>query len=492
MDKAIRYAREAGDRATEAAAFEAAVELYRSALDVLERFGPEDPILRCELLLAIGMGYDMIGDHASRDRWSVDAAEAARSTGRADLFAHAALGYGGAWLPAAIQPDPKAEALLKEALQRLGQGVWPLRARVTARLAHWMQNARPYEERRLLADEALALARRGDDRGTLASVIFDRCWALDGPDDVDEELALADEVLQFADDVGVLELWVQGMRIRLGALAERGDYEDARRAGREFARLAHELRHPEALRLVNLWEVVQAATEGRFEDAERLSAEQFARLQEMKHPQALLVLTGQTFAWRWMQGRAGEYLPIFAGLHQSDPSNLTWSASLAWITAETEDLERTQTILGELTPAAVARIDRNYLWFGTIAGFAQAAAAVGDRDWAAALAERAFPYATRSCTLGLLSFNGAMAYHLGVLLDVLGRWDEAVSQLDAALERHETMGARPFTAFTQQAQATTLRHRGRPGDRERADELEKAALVTSAELGLQALERRSA
>ncbi len=490
-DKAIRYARLAGDRATEAVAFETAVEQYRTALDLLDRFGPDDPILRCELLLSIGSGYDMIGDHASRDRWFVDAAEGARSAGRADLFARAALGYGGAWLPAAILPDPNAEALLDEALQRLGDTVWPLRARVTARFAHWLQNARPYEERRRLADEALALARQVEDPATLASVIFDRCWALDGPDDVEDELALAEEVLRLADDVGVLEFLVQGMRIRLGALAERGDYEDARRTGRGFARLAHELRHPEALRLVNLWEVVEAAIEGRFEDAERLSEEQFARLQEMKHPQALLVLTGQTFAWRWLLGRAGEYLPIFTGLHGSDPSNLTWSASLAWITAETGDLEQARSILGELTPGAVARIDRNYLWFGTIAGFANAAALVGDRDWAAALVDRAMPYAGRNCTLGLLSFNGAMALHIGVLLGVLERWDEAVTHLDAALERHETMGARPYAALTQQAQAVALRRRGRPGDRGRADELEEAALATAASLGLRAVEQRA-
>jgi hypothetical protein len=394
-------------------------------------------------------------------------------------------------LPAAILPDPTAEALLEEALQRLGDAVWPLRARVTARLAHWLQNARPYEERHALADEALQLARRIEDPATLASVIFDRCWALDGPDDVEDELALADEVLRLADDVGVLELWVQGMRIRLGALAERGDLEAARETGRDFARLAHELRHPEALRLVNLWEVVEAAIEGRFEDAERLSAEQFARLQEMKHPQALLVLTGQTFAWRWMQGRAGEYLTIFEGLHASDPSNKTWSATLAWIAAETGDLDQARSILDELTPTAVGGIDRNYLWFGTMTGFAHAAALVGEREWAAALVDRAMPYAGRNCTLGLLSFNGAMALHIGVLLGVLEQWDQAVAQLDAALERHQAMGARPYIAFTQQAQANVLRRRARPGDRERADELEKDALVTAADLGLQAVERRA-
>ena len=115
-----------------------------------------------------------------------------------------------------------------------------------------------------------------------------------------------------------------------------------------------------------------------------------------------------------------------------------------------------------------------------MAGFASAASLVGDRDWAAALVDRAMPYAGRNCTLGLLSFNGAMALHLGVLLGVLDRWDRAVDQLEAALERHQAMGARPYLAFTQQAQANALRHLARPGDRERADELEKDALVTAA------------
>jgi class 3 adenylate cyclase len=490
-DKAIRYARYAGDQATEATAFDAAADQYRTALDVLDRFGPEDPILRCQLLLALGTAYDMIGDHASRDRWFLQAADAARSVDRADLLAEAALGYGGAWLPAAIRPDGTAEELLEETLRRLGEEVGPLRARVMARLAHWLQNARPYRTRRSLADEALEQARELADPATLAAVIFDRCWALDGPDDVQDELALADEVLRLADDVGVLEVSIQGMRIRIGALAERGDYEEARRTGREFARLARELHHPEALRLVNLWEVVEAAIEGRFEDAEHLSAEGFARLQEMGHPQAHLVLVGQTFAWRWMQGRAGEYLPIFRGLHEAEPANLTWSATTAWLCAETGDLEQARLILDTATPAAAAALDRNYLWWGTLIGFAHAAAALGDAGWADVLVELASPYAQYNCTLGLLSFNGAVAHHLGVLSGVLGKWDESVTQLQGALRRHETMGARPYAAISQQALANALRHRDRGGDRERADELEKAALVTAAELGLQAVEQRA-
>ena len=53
------------------------------------------------------------------------------------------------------------------------------------------------------------------------------------------------------------------------------------------------------------------------------------------------------------------------------------------------------------------------------------------------------------------------------------------------------MGARPYAALTERALADALRHRNRPGDRDRAEELEEAALATAAALGLQAVERRA-
>jgi class 3 adenylate cyclase/tetratricopeptide (TPR) repeat protein len=490
-DKAVQYARLAGDRAREAVAFEAAAEHYRTALEDLDRYGPEDPALRCELLLAIGAVHDMIGEFASRDQRFLEAAEGARRLDRADLFAQAVLGYGGAWLPAAIRPNPTAQALLEESLALLDEEDGVLRARVTARLAHWLHYAKPYEERRLLADQALAMGRRVGDPATLATVIFDRCWALDGPDEVEEDLALADEVLRLAGDVGVMEVSIQGMRIRLGALFERGDYDAARAAGSEFGRVARELRHPEAIRLASLWEVVEASVAGRLEDADRLAAEGFARLQEMGHPQAQLVLVGQTFAWRWLQGRADEYLPIFEGLRQAEPGSLPWSSSVAWIAAETGDLESARRVLDSITPTGAAAMDRNYTWWGNIVGFAHAASALGDEEWASALVDLARPYAGHNCTLGLLSFNGAVAHHLGVLLGVMTRWDEAVHYLETALQRHEAMGARPYTALTQQALATALHRRNDPGDRRRAEETGEVALATAEDLGLRAVRSRA-
>ena len=61
-DKAIEYARRAGDRAASQLAHEEAVRLYRMAIDALSVSGEVDELARCELLLALGEAQARAGD----------------------------------------------------------------------------------------------------------------------------------------------------------------------------------------------------------------------------------------------------------------------------------------------------------------------------------------------------------------------------------------------------------------------------------------------
>ena len=54
--KAVRYGHQAGRRALQEVAAEVAVRHFRRALELLDRFGPEDQALRCELLLDLAGG----------------------------------------------------------------------------------------------------------------------------------------------------------------------------------------------------------------------------------------------------------------------------------------------------------------------------------------------------------------------------------------------------------------------------------------------------
>jgi predicted ATPase len=225
-EKAVRYERLAAERALGEVAAEVAVSHLRKALQLLDRFGPRDPALRCELLLDLADAHDRAGEYASRDQRFADAADIARSVGNRELFLRAALSYGGI-LPATVSPDHQAEALLKEALDQLGEEDSAARATILARLAHWLHNERSYPERLELSDQSLAMARSVGDRRTLATVLMHRSWALDGPDDVADALAVAGEILDIGAELRDPELRLEGLRIRVTAQFEQGEYAAA-------------------------------------------------------------------------------------------------------------------------------------------------------------------------------------------------------------------------------------------------------------------------
>ena len=63
---------------------------------------------------------------------------------------------------------------------------------------------------------------------------------------------------------------------------------------------------------------------------------------------------------------------------------------------------------------------------------------------------------------------GAADRYRGMLLGLLGRHDEAVAALAAALALEESVGSPTFTARTRYWLARALLRRDGPGDRERA------------------------
>ena len=481
--KAVRYERLAAQRALAEVAAEVAVRHLRRALQLLDRFGPRDGELRGELLLELAGAHDRAGEYASRDQRFAEAADAARDLGNSGLLLRAALGYGGI-LPATVTPDQRAQALLEEALRQLGEADSAARATVQARLAHWLHNERPYPERVELSDQAVAMARGTGDRRTLATVLVHRGWALDGPDDVDDALAVADEVLGIGAGLGNPELRLEGLRIRVAAQFEQGEQAAAARTALALKQLAEAARHPEFMRLSTMWDITVANLEGRFTDARELAAELDRRLARIGHSQAQVIPMAQTFPWRVLRGRGTRHLPVLEELAEYEPANLAWPAIRAWSLAETGNLGGAAALLGRTDPAVAVRADKNYQWWAVIAGFAGAADLTGDRRWAAVLYDLAAPYSGRNATLGVATFLGAADHWLGVLAAAAGDYAGAARHLDSALARHQDMGSRPMTALTQEAYGRVLAARGDPASTGRARELTAAALRTADELGL--------
>ncbi len=490
-DKAIEYARAAGDNAMAELAYEGAALHYQRALDVHDSLGESNGALRCELLLALGRAHDKAGEYHARDEQFIAAAEVANSLDRTDLFVDAALGYGGV-LPAAAEPDEQGHALLRAALDRLSQDEVRDRALLLARLAHWMHFAAPRTERMAMADEAETMARSLGDPADLAVVLTHRCWAMDGPKDLDDQLRISDEVLELGrrlDDHAVL---LEGTRLRTDALFERGEIGLLRAAVDDLSRLADELRVPEYIRIAWTWDAVFATFEGRFEDASLITEKVHDVLRGMGHSQSELVNAALTFPVQWMRGELLEGLPLYEALAQAMPTRLFWPAVVAWCTAEAGMVDKARQTLGLVSRDTIRDMDQNYLWWATIVGFAQAATTLGEREWAEVLIELARPYAGRLCTVGSSGFLGASSHYLGELAATLGNWDEATEHFQNALETHRDMNARPFVALTQMSFARMLFDRGESKDLETAHELQEAAIATALDLGLRAVQNRAA
>jgi tetratricopeptide (TPR) repeat protein len=492
---AVRWGRAAADQARRETAFEGAVSFLNRVVEVHDRYGAaatangdvtRDRELACELRLDLAEAHDRAGEFIARDRRHLEAAELARELDRTDHFTRAALGYGGR-LPAAPPPNPTARSLLDEALRRLSPSDSRARALTLARLAHVLHADAPHEERKIIADEAEAMARRLDAPVVLASVLGSRVLALDGPDDVDEHLDIGAEIIRIGEQTGDADLVLQGARARIHPLFVIGAHDAARDLAETFSELAGTVRHPDHLRLAAMWRTMWTALEGRFDEAGAQADRLRVQLEVAGHSQVGTIHFVQTFVVRWLQGTLAAARPLVEAGRHSNADALTWWVLQAWTEAGSGDRDAAKAMLDEGDAEQLSSADPGYLWMFAVVGAAVTAATVGDARWAQGARDALAPYCGRNCVLGYAAYLGAVDHHLGTLDTVLGQVDDAVAHLEAALDRHRVIGARPWVALSAAWLANVLAERAEPGDADRAAALHAEASALARELGVHAL-----
>ena len=109
-----------------------------------------------------------------------------------------------------------------------------------------------------------------------------------------------------------------------------------------------------------------------------------------------------------------------------------------WMLAARGETERAHATLDDVLGHPHA-FDAN--WLSTQAEAAEACIALGDPTHAAVIYERLAPYAGRPATAGrAVASYGAVDRHLGGLAALLGRHDDAVRHLEAAIRRNDELG----------------------------------------------------
>jgi tetratricopeptide (TPR) repeat protein len=495
VEKAFDYATRAGDQAMKQYAWEEAAQNYERALQALELGATSDEAQRCELLLWLGEAEWSGGNYDRSREVCYQAGLVAKAAGNDGQLARAAINFGGQSSAARAfgvgLTDERLLVLLETALSRLGTEQTALRAQVMSRLASSLRFVAGQDERReALAREAIAIAQAAGDPEALCYVLNATHWALWGPDNTDERLAMAVEAKRLASEQGLKAMLLDASAVELGVWVERGDTARVRRRLEEYTKFAQDLRVSYDLWFAEINWAALALHEGRFEEAEQLAQQALSVGRSSENTNASALFGLQMFALRREQGGLEE---MAAGVRQfvgQYPAIPAWRCGLAMICAETGQMEQARAEFEPLAARGFADIPRDMFWLVAMFALSETCTLLRDAARAAILYDLLLPYRDLYVGAQAASF-GSVWTLLGKLATTAGRFEDAAGHFEQALAANRRAESPPAIAHSQHDYAVMLLRRDAPGDREKALELVAAALDTARELGMKALEERA-
>jgi tetratricopeptide (TPR) repeat protein len=488
--KAVAYAMRAGARNMALPAYAEAVRFYRMALQALERQEPVDEAQRCALLLDLGEAQRNAGELSAAQETFLRAADIAKALRATELIVRAALGFGRMTWQTSL-PTAPAVRLLEEALQGLGSEDSPLTAKILGGLAEILRFTGAQQQALVYARQAVAMARRFADPELLVDNLQGLLYALQEPTHAQQRLIYATEMLQLAKAANAKERMCDAHFWRVLCLFELGDMPATNAEIDAYDRVAEERQLPAELFATTGFRAMQALMQGRFADCERLAQEGLDMGQRLQMESAAGIFGLQMFTLRREQGRLKELEPVVRFFVQQHTVAAAWRPGLALIYSELGRVPEARAEFEHLARHDFADLPHDALWMACMTYLADVCIFLGDKARAATLYQLLLPYARRNVVIGnAVACYGAVSRYLGALATTLGWWDEAVRHFEDALAMNTRMEARPWLAHTQYQYATMLLARDQAGERERAQELLKAALSTACELGMRALEER--
>jgi class 3 adenylate cyclase/DNA-binding CsgD family transcriptional regulator len=488
--KAVEYAMRAAERHMALPAYAEAVRFHDMALQALERQEPVNAAQRCTLLLALGEAQRKGGEHVRALETLQSAAEAARQVGSVTDLVHAALEYEHTVWIGGLPAEP-AVHLLEEALKTLGREASVLRARVLGSLARALLFTGVLEQAAACAQQGVEVARQAGDPGVLAfnlHVLLPFPWQ---PEETEERLAYASEMLQYAQQANNDEFVCNAHAWRMLLLLELGDIQATDAALDAHAQATHKFQAPVYLCVTAGYRSMRALLEGRFAEAERLAMNLYSLSQRVQGGNLDGTFGLLMYTLRREQGRLHEVEPALRHFMRQQGVAAAWRPGLALLYSELGRRREAQAEFEHLARHDFADLPRDSLWMACMTYLTDVCAFLGDAARAATLYQLLLPYAGRTVVIGnATACYGAVSRYLGMLATTMERWEEAAQHFDDALAMNTRMGARPWLAHTQHEYAKMLLARNQPGDREEATALLNVALATARELDMRALEAR--
>jgi class 3 adenylate cyclase/tetratricopeptide (TPR) repeat protein len=481
LEKAIGYARAAGDEALARLAPAEALRRYSQALTLLGQRQVDAKRMRGALLLGLGVAQRQTGDAAYRETL-LDAAHLAQDLDDTELLVAAALANNRGFFSVAGVVDIERVAALEAASDAL-EGIDSAdRARLIALLASELTYGADLARRRDLMHQAVAMARNVGDPATLVEVINHTSPATTAPETLAELLSLTGEGFEAARSIGdpVLQFW--SALQRCFACYQAGIVTEADEALSLARSIAERLGQPIICMHVTFVRATRAMLAGDLDEAERLSIEAVELGSATGQPDIAAFFAGQFGVIRVMQGRGGEIVDLVRQATAENPGIPAFATFLAGIYCDLDRAEEARAVLEPFVADGFESIPRDLIWLITMTSIAYAVAELGWTDAARPMLERLSPFIGQICCIETTTYP-EVGYYLGLLAATLNRSEEAEAYFSQAAATHERIGAAWALAKTQLGWGSMLAARGEREDRDRATMLLEQALASAQDRG---------
>ena len=459
--------------------------------------------MRCDALIALAEAQNRAGDNETAEANFERAATLARAIGDPERLASAALRAGPLNGLGPVVTNAEQVRLLEEALALLPAEDSHLRAMVMARLGLVMvysvavPGQAVVKQALQLDTEAVQMARRLNDRSTLAYALNARIHALWGIAAAPERLAAGRELGEIAEDVGDELLAVHGHMWRVRELLARGDVDAVNDELSQFAARDTAPPHPLVVSLSSNLAAMMALVTGEFDDADRFARTALETAEG--YNDMAFSFYGALMAWTWWQ-HATTWRP------SARPCSPSW----------TERRRSSRSCVVRWRWSTPSPVTPKPPWpsstsWPTWAGTGSGTTSRKGRPWlspprraARWVMQRTATRSTctRSCgpTPAPPSSCGPRPRRASVRPTSIwgcsrrpweiSRWRRCTSRLRCGSRCG--CAARPFLVAAEVELARTLRQRGREGDEERVAVLLRHAEESAVALGLHRLVRRAA
>jgi DNA-binding CsgD family transcriptional regulator len=436
--RAVLYARAAGDEAARLCAYEEAARLYRLGLDAADLAGGCPAVDRFEISLALARAAERSGDGAAAASAARACVELARGMGDARRIAAAALATSAV----TVEFHAERVSLLHESLEELEADDDRTRAAVLGALAGETLLHDRHAALRHSAD-AVAAGRASGDRDALFDALAIRRVVLLGPDRLDEQATIGDELLGLAGATDLRRL-AEAHQARAAAALGAGDVDAFRSSAVALADVAARGVMPLHRAWANVMQASVALLEGRLDDAERIATSTLDYCARAALEAPAQFALAHLAAVAWEHGEPLQAAP--QGTARAAGASIAWSCGLLAVEAPHADAASIEARLDGLVGEDAAALPRDMFLLGALGALATAAAVARSRRHARSILDALTPFEGRLATFGVGVVFGPIDFHVGRLLLILEEREAGRAALERAALQCQRIGARLWGA----------------------------------------------